>query len=420
MLSVKPAIVTCPTGCRNNDKKFQKNSQRLSRNKRKKFPSYESRSLEQMEVLAHLRCGFCEGCQMDVVDVVTDPSKQVPLFDYETGGKPPGVTAATVALWANKGWKVNKKPPTWLEAHFGKRYGVPPLVKIEPSKWAICILHCNLRIVGALFKKTILENLTNKPGDVSKAQSLYNELLANGIPIDPISQTSNCVSTYYDSISQHGFAGEDCSRLLLIYPQLLEIIFPSADRKSLSRSDQTKIDGYHIVWQYWASYLWPLINTKIGVEGAAGKAEEVRKQGATFCDLWVQSFGSSKILYLHLLSIHLPDQIENFPVDPLYFSLQGLEHANKKRKQYKSLSNCHKTTKTVVIPSFVTRKGTTVPEHQRSTGPAMCEQLLSMVIIDSIIEEAFTGSVGEQQGLEYTRLQNVIKSKSVIKTCYTI
>ena len=255
---------------------------------------------------------------------------------------------------------------------------------------------------------------------VEKAKALYRTLIENQIPIDPVSQTSNVASSYYDSISQHGFAGEDCTRLLVIFPQLLEIIFPTAERQHASRSDIVKIDGYHQVWQYWASFLWPLINSKVTAENKGRKAASVKTQAAVFCSLWNDSFGSSQILYLHLLSVHLPEQIENFPVDPLYFSLQGLEHANKKRKQHKELSNCHKTTKTVTISAYVKADGTSYKEHERSTGPTMVVQLLKMTTLDGIIEDGFIGQKGKQDALEAARVAKYTNFTSILKTCKQI
>ena len=385
---------------------------------------FQARTLEQLQLLAHVREGFCPGCEMHIVKTVTDPGTQMPLVTPEQIAKgkltqpkiPQKVKdAATAAAKANKS---KAKFPTWNQLHFGKRFGVEPLLLIEPSLWAICILHCNLRIVGTMFKKTVFENLTNKPGDLKRASELYLCLLSNSIPVDRVSQTSNNVEDYYDSISKHGFAGEDCTRLLLIYPQLLAILFPPEERSELGRTDKLRLDHYYAVWQYWAKFLWPLINKKT-VQGTNNrlKADDVKTKAEVFCGLWQSAFGVTPTLYLHLLSVHLPEQILNFPADPAYFSLQGLEHCNKRRKAFKKLTNCHKVTKEVHVDEYVNKNGKVVQAHTKSSGPTMCTQLLELILVTDITNSQFYGEEDEQRALETNRKNNKKKLKSIATTC---
>ena len=322
---------------------------------------YPPRTLKQLRLLAHLDEGECPGCKHTIT---ADPKSKEEMKVYNEGMKTPKVPAKFKAA--------DGKLPTWNILHKGKRYGVAPLLNIEPERWVICILHLQLRIVGTMFKKTVFENLTNKPGDLKRAKALYECLLTNSIPIDRVKQTSSNCEDYYDSISKHGFAGEDCSRLLLIYPTLLEILFPSAEREELGRSTRESIDNYLAVWQYWSSFLWPLINEKVADKKA--KAASVQDQATVFCRLWKIAFGSTPTLYMHLLTVHLPQQIAALAIDPLYFSLQGLENCNKRRKQFKTLSNCHKVTKTIQIKSYVRKDGSKVPARSQSSGPTMCTQ----------------------------------------------
>ena len=87
---------------------------------------------------------------------------------------------------------------------------------------------------------------------------------------------------------------------------------------------------------------------------------------------------------MHLLTVHLPQQIAALAIDPLYFSLQGLENCNKRRKQFKNLSNCHKVTKTIQIKSYVRKDGSKVPARSQSSGSTMCAQLLTHAILSDM------------------------------------
>jgi len=372
---------------------------------------HDKRSLELLEVLAHVKEGYCPGCELQVVANVTDAKTQTKLVNPFADVKLQNPTFPKHLLerWKKEG----KKIPTWNQAHFGKRYGVVPLLQIEPAKWAICILHLNLRIVGTMFKKTVFENLTNKPGDTLKAKQLYECLLENQIPVDRVKQTSDNVQDYYDSVSKHGFAGEDCLRLLKIYPLLLDILFPPL--QSTSRSDQKKIADYQSVWQYWDLHLFPEINKR--TSDVIAKANLVRTRAVTFCALWQAAFGSPSTLYLHLLAVHLPEQILAFPADPLHFSLQGLEHCNKRRKQFKEMSNCHKTTKQIQVTAYVKADGTRVSAHEKSSGPTMATQLLTLITVSNIVTAEFYGEEDEQRQLEQTRRNNQLKKNSLQNTC---
>ena len=383
---------------------------------------FERRNMEQLQLLAHTREGTCPGCKMEVTKNVTNPKTQMPLVtakDIAKGKiKQPLVpdSVPKVAPKPGSAPTAKAKKPTWNQCHFGKRYGVPPLILIEPSRWAICLLHCNLRVVGTMFKKTVFENLTNKPGDLLRAQQLYTCLLENSIPVDRVKQTSDNVADYYDSISKHGFAGEDCTRLLAIYPQLLEILFPPAEREELGRTTQAKIQQYYEVWQYWAEHLWTAINEKTVTSDV--KANIVKERAAVFCSLWESAFGQTPTLYLHLLAVHLPEQIKDYPADPIYFVLQGLEHCNKKRKQYKLLCNNHKRTKKIFVPAYVKVDGTKVKQSkEKSTGPTMTELLLETVILNDIIDAQFLGVAEEQKSLEQARRTNKLKRESIKQTC---
>ena len=62
------------------------------------------------------------------------------------------------------------------------------------------------------------------------------------------------------------------------------------------------------------------------------KAAKLEVESRAWLDLWKTATGGSQTVYIHLMCVHLPEQIRSLPVDPYYFQTSGLEHGNKMRK----------------------------------------------------------------------------------------
>ena len=121
-----------------------------------------------------------------------------------------------------------------------------------------------LRIVSMLFTETVLTDatlgrkLTNKEKkkaglsgatsqteDLSLAGAVWLLLLAAGIHVKLFTPPKANINTYYHSISKHSFAGGDAMKLLVIWRQVMELVYPRDSR------DQTQYDKLAACWEQW-------------------------------------------------------------------------------------------------------------------------------------------------------------------------
>lgn len=167
------------------------------------------------------------------------------------------------------------------------------------------------------------------------ALQIYELLIQAGLPMKLLKCPTTEVDSYWESISKYSFAGRDCAVLSheRLWEMLLQIVMPEAARKK-NHTLQTRYESCVKAWENWTEVVWPLINN-LGFESKQLKAEAVRKAARDFIPLFKKACAKApKILYLHLLVAHLPEQIEQLTVDPYYYQTQGLEHRHKLRKQY--------------------------------------------------------------------------------------
>lgn len=336
------------------------------------IPLATKRSLESIRLLAHTMVGQCPGCMMDIVDKdsVDCVENETPLFQ-------PGMKVPTVPSRFQYLQGIVKKKPSWQDLHLNVTYGSQILLNIEPDKFAICILHLNLRMVGNLLKKSMFMNL--RAGDQKTAEKLHSFLVHSGIPIKEVRCTKNTsIIDWYKTISEHSFAGADASRLITVWRQCLEITYDPEKLKKDTRANQRKVQAYYDVWEQY-QYIWELLNNLDKHKN--DKADELDTLTPKFAKVWREAFGSSGVLYLHLLLDHVSKQLRDFPIDLWFLQTEGLEHCNKIRKQFaRMMSNGHKPgadhQRLVEVDSYQNRFGTWVKPHTKKSGPALSYQLL--------------------------------------------
>ena len=310
------------------------------------------------------------------------------------GGKPPKVPDK-FATYDNQ----RKKLPTWLDLHLNVIYGTTVLLKLPPFLFAICILHLNLRIVGTLLFQTMFKNLGTGAKGEAKAEALWGLLLACGIPIKKIKAEKKGTPTdWYKTITKHSFAGADAARMLLIWPQALQIVFPPGpgEAESVSGVSTEKIALYYRAWSQYCD-IWTLLNNlSISKELKADILEDYNRG---FACTWRLAFGKTATLYAHLLFCHVPRQLRELPIDLWYLQTEGLEHCNFIRKQFaRHLSNGHKAGKgtLVQVDNYVNRFGTVVPAHTKSSGPALAYQLLKNTVVWEHVKQLMEDNQGDK------------------------
>ena len=367
----------------------------------KHLASIQRRDIPRLQRLAHLSEGLCPGCKMMIVkkDDLIDPKAQVVLA--EEGDDEPNLTAAQKRKLGTTSWKV---------AHFGKMYARSVLMKVDPFLWAICILHLHLRFVGMLLAKTVLARLDqyrkNGKKDAHAAISLrvWELMVAVGIPVRRLRTPSNDLDTHFSSISKHSFAGFDCAAMMLIWPVILDLVYPKEER-----TDTNDASSYRKAFQCWEHYqknIWSELNTKPETEEAKiKKAETIEAAAVKFVDLWARAVGTTEHLYIHLLVAHVPDQIKSLPADIWYLQIQGLEHAHKIRKSWaRNLSNCHKRRSTHHVPAKLAKDGTVLRKaFNRNSGTTLVTQMMRQSVLEGdrrgyralVFDEAYINSLME-------------------------
>jgi hypothetical protein len=146
------------------------------------------------------------------------------------------------------------------------------------------------------------------------------------------------------SCKKHSLTGSECAIVKVIFPLLLDILFPADLREGGPEFDEDIDDKYNktkCVFDQWCLVLWPILkDTSIEKET---KAELVRTGGSAWIRYWVDAHGTSQHLYPHLMITHYADQIRDLPVDPWYYQTQPTEHRHSWRKAWLiKMTNSHK------------------------------------------------------------------------------
>jgi hypothetical protein len=371
---------------------------------------FTRRTLERLRLLAHLVPGDCPGCNARIVLTKEDlcGCKKSQRCD-KCDGKQMMVVA-----------KVGDKPPTtkksdleaWLKRHFGVYYAKGPLIWLEPIFWVICILHMNLRITGAFFAHCILKELgrhtEGKPLEREAIAKQVWELLSGaGLPVKVLKCPVNETTSFWLSISKHSFAGDDCAVLACndLWLKCLDMVMPEAARNA-NHTLETRYQSIIKAWRKWNEEVWPLIN-RLDFETKKLKADAVRKAAREFIPLFKKAVNKTpRILYLHLLVSHLPEQIEKLTVDPYFYQTQGLEHRHKMRKQYLFLMTNNRAPgepRMTVVAAYQWLNGKTCPSFERSSGTTRGEQILELTTVRDHLRRLLTDhecAVAKQVKLE--------------------
>lgn len=362
---------------------------------RGKLKTTTRRTIERLELLAHVREGCCPGCGDDVVKNICDcgscdicvRGRQVKLAKEGTD-RPSTTWTKTVG----EGPDQKEKKVGWLEKHFGVVFGRTPLFKVGLDQLVICILHMDLRIMGALVEKVLLGNVGKHCPGKSKEINC-SELLENmkniGLNIKKISCPVNKVETNWLSLNHYSMNGPDSAKFKEEkgWVDALEIVMPSEIRKE-DPYLQMKFEAATRAFVMWSQILWPLINNRCLPQ--AEKAEQVEVKSAEFVELFQQAVGKTSHLYPHLLVAHLADQIRDLPCDIFFFQTQGLEHRHKQRK-FVMAQNCNKHK-----PSLQRKRK--VAAHNRQDGTVRHAYIQT------------TGISRQQQSLEYAVTQDHINA----------
>ena len=359
------------------------------------------RSLFRISLLAHLITGVCPGCK---ARIVATKEELCGCNEKKKCGKCNGMRMMLVAKRGDKVPAMRKVDlDAWLKQHFGVRYAQGALIEVEPGLWVICILHMNLRITGNFFAHCVLKELGRHTERSPKereeiAKSVWGLLSSAGLPVKVLKCPKNEVESYWESISKYSFAGDDCAVLASndLWLQCVDLVMPQGARDknyTLQARYQAIVKG----WRMWNEQLWPMIN-RLDFETKKLKADAVRQAAREFIPLFKAAcVKAPRILYLHLLVSHLPEQIENLTVDPYFYQTQGLEHRHKLRKAFNSLM-CNgrkpgeQRTHTVAPYQWVGREKS-CPEFQRKTGTSRTEQVAELVVVKDHLCRLLTGHV---------------------------
>jgi hypothetical protein len=315
------------------------------------------RSRDRIRLLSHVKLGKCPGCDMQIVDVVTDKKREVALCV-------PGCVHPAVPIGkAGKG-------VTHLSLHHGIVPGQDVVFDIEPTDWTTCLLHANLCIVGGMFKRTIVSETgklqDKKVDNTSQSMAIHALMKEAGMQMKPPKeQTSKKLDQFQFTFKSASFAGADAFRMMGIHGKMIDIIYPvrvcgpwvpdsilfGDDHAAATAAEQAAqamasnkpaaVQRTHVrrVWHSWAK-VWLLFNTDLryreGVTRAQvhkERAAEMRVLTRQFVRDHVAAVGVTQGLYLHIVHAHLPDEIERWG-DLRKRQSQGLEHCHKIRKRW--------------------------------------------------------------------------------------
>jgi hypothetical protein len=295
----------------------------------------------------------------------------------------------------------------------------------------------HLAIVGMIFKKSVLEDkslnsLRGGHAEGTIAHGLYLLLKAAGVHLKLPHAPANDVNKFYHSVSKHRFAGADASKLLTVWPQVMELVFPEAKRRA-SKDTQQKYDNHCSVWRFWAQDLWPLIQN-VDLDRTI-KANQVQARAIQFITLWVNATGGTQNLYLHLLVKHLPEQIRpgtplSMPCDPWFLQTQSLESKHSFRKSvHLGRTNKHApkplAERAQEILNYFRGDGTAVTGYKRSSGKCRGLQALEKSVLHDLLYDHYETPVSKAikfkraDARRQARHQRLMRSKGLLLTYVT-
>ena len=366
----------------------------------------EQRSIRMMQNLSHGVVGTCDGCRMDIVETVADKARQRPIFQPGAKGLP------------QRPFLFKSLPHS--TTHFNQKPGQLPLFPALPVEhWSICVLHLSLRIVGMMWEHSVLkdERLNEKAnkknaGAGTLAEVIFRMLAKVGVFIKVRGAPSKDINKYFHSIAKHSFAGSDASKLLSIWRPVMDVLYPLSRREADAQAARD-YESWCACWGHWESVLWPAINLE--TEDRLAKANTVEQERKEFVRLWKDAFGkATKHLYPHMLTCHLPQLIRDLPIDPMYLSLQSLEHRHSQRKKAAFRTNKkapkEQGERREVVTSHVRGDGTIVPAYERNAGPSRTSQTFRLMLLQDEMQGYYetpqSQAIHHQRWLDRKNRQN--------------
>ena len=357
------------------------------------------RSVAEAKVLAHTVAGErCPGCGMDIVEKVTDPSKERPVSVDGCARAP------AVPVWCGKG-------VTHSTLHFNQKPGQVPLFDLSLQRFSICTLHLHLRFVAMLWSYSVLrdDDLSKKvkgkggkgADDGTLAAWIWAVLVSVGVHVKLPTSPAKDVNKYFHSISKHSFHGRDASQLMTVWRRILRMVYPEATCAKDSNT-KSKYERFYKCWEFYEETLLPLVYLE--TEDREDKAVRVEKAGREFLGLWnTATDGGTKHVYPHMLICHLPRMIREFPVDPMYLELQSMEssHAIGKQLAFKTNKLAPKAEAERVVwvekyarqekyvNTYMEEHRVTVKGHYRNTGKRRVFQILKKKLLNQLLEHTY-------------------------------
>jgi hypothetical protein len=322
----------------------------------KKFPK---RTRFTIQLKAHVVQGFCPCCQLWVVD--TADGRKLKTGETAMLRAPPSAPLPVPKKLAKD--PVTGKKVSSLQLHDGVVAGQNFPFDFEPSDWCICLLHCRLCIIGAMFKKSIVNALT-KP---AQQKQVYQMMKASGMVMKEsrLSTKSKKLDVYDMTYKSFSMAGRDTERLWRLHERMLQVAYPLDERgpwlsdevcfgddeaqvpmktprmlreeaRSKAKVDETFVQlvTARRMWRRWGE-LWTVLNSNINYKSGEtndSRADKVQGLAEVFVRAHVEAVGASQGLYLHLVHAHVADHIRRWG-DIRLRQAQGLEHRHKLRKR---------------------------------------------------------------------------------------
>jgi hypothetical protein len=213
--------------------------------------------------------------------------------------------------------------------HKGVVFGSSPLIDLDPWFWILCILHLNLRIVGAMFTHLVVDDIGKCAHLDDQKAALMQIFAAFGIYMKErkLERTNNLDSSWQGKFS---FAGADAEKIMRCYPEMLAVIYPLEARKQ-DKGVEDKHAKAMAAWEQW-ELVWKLLNTDLEPGNQTGRASELQAACTKFVNLFVKAHKRTQGLYLHMLAAHMGEMSLRWG-DLRPFQAQGLEHCHSKRKR---------------------------------------------------------------------------------------
>ena len=183
----------------------------------------------------------------------------------------------------------------------------------------------------------------------------------------------------------------------------MDVLYPHWRREADAQAARD-YESWCACWGHWESVLWPAINLE--TEDRASKAKKVEQEGEKFVQLWKDAYGkATKHLYPHMLTCHLPRLIRDLPIDPMYLSLQSLEHRHSQRKAKAFRTNKkapkEQDERREVVTSHVRGDDTLVTHYERSAGPCRTTQTFRLQLLQDEVEGYY--ETPQSQVIHYQR-----------------